>query len=319
MALPARPPGPAFNRRPGGNTIGSLTFRMAAGATVVSFIIIAFQAGRIRARAPESGAEGSSEVASVTETASVTGTALVAATPVDPRLVPFHGLLEGVTDYEDIAQNRAYAALAQHVHSLTDEEAARILRKDLDFNALVHAPQLARGEMLRVDGMLIKLEAVRLAPGAGPPGVENAWRGWLMEPGGNECFVFDLIGDAPDVSTRDLVRVEGTFLKVLRYDLEHPQMVVDAKGEPVRDAGGRLMKVTTRDAPFLIARRAWRPAEGEIERPFRYDYLAVVILTVVGVVLLIQRKRAGLEAALLEAKHAEIARRLNRKKPMGDA
>jgi hypothetical protein len=210
----------------------------------------------------------------------------------DPRLVRFHGLLDSVADFEDVAQNRAYAALAEHVRRLTDEEAARILRPDLDFKQLLANPAPVRGEIVRVDGLLVRLEPVRLVPGAGPPGVEDAWRGWLVELDGDGCYVFDFVGLPVEVSTRDVVRVEGAFLKLIRYE----------------NQGG-----ASRDAPFLIARRAFRHVGDETPRPFRYDYVAVILIAVIGVGVIMQRKRAADDRTLFDARREGLAGRGHKK------
>jgi hypothetical protein len=282
-------------RRPEGPSLWALTLRLALFATLISIAWIAMQASQMRvqqrattaAAAKAAAAEAGGDAGASPDAITVSAARPVTPPPSDPRLVPFHGLLEGVTDYEDVAQNRAYAMLGDHTRRLTDDEAKRVMREDLDFAALTRAPHLARGEYIQATGLLIKLEPVRLVPGAGPPGVEDAWRGWLMEPGGNECYVFDLIGEPADIDRRDLVRVEGTFLKVLRYE--------NTRGQ-------------SRDAPFLIARRARTLGEDEIKRPFRYDYLVVGLAGLCGMLLVLQWKRSKDEAALIQAKRAEMDR-----------
>jgi hypothetical protein len=304
-------------------SMGALTLRIAVMATLASVAIIGFQANGLRAFSRSGDdATSSAEPTILTGTAVPTATALddVPPPPTDPRLVPFHGLLDGVTDFEDIAQNRPYAALAEWVHELKDDEAAKIIRTDLDYTRLTRWPNRSRGELVQVSGLLRALEAVKLAPGAGPPGVVNAWRGWLVEPGGEEAMVFDLIGDPPDAGEDDLVRVEGAFLKVVRYESGNYHPVKDAKGDPVLDEHGNVARTNLRDAPFLIARRAWRLSEQEMEseKPFRYDYLAVMLIAIVGALLLLQRHRTASEMALLEAKREELARRLEERKGKGN-
>ncbi|HVY60958.1 MAG TPA: hypothetical protein VHF22_04860 [Planctomycetota bacterium] len=331
--FPPRPPGHALARRPAGANLGALTFRFAIMATIASIVLIGFQANRYRKAAEAEAAahgEGWGSAESVTGTAAPVGETETAdedevepPPPDDPHLVKFMGLLDGVADYDDVAQNQAYAALAEHVHNLTDEEAARILHKKLHYKQLLREPKVWRGEMLHADGLLIDLTPVRLAPGAGPPGVEDAWRGILMEPGGDEGFMFDLIGDPPDISKKSLVRVEGAFLKIVRFEAGEPHPKLDARGRPVVDANGKLVPETTRDAPFLVARRAWQLEESELPRPFRYDYVVVVLGSLVGVFILVQRKKAAQDQALLDSKRAELQRRLSRKSkpkpPTGEA
>lgn len=302
---PTRPPGPAFQRRgPAGPPIWSLTLRMAIGATILSAMVLAFQASRLSLPSAKDGTDETGSAAGEHGApAAATGTAATGAGEAehapparDPRQVPFHGLLDSVSDYDDVAQDQRYAKLGEWVRHLTDEEAARIINEDIDYRALTKNPGSWRGELTRVDGLLIKLEPVRLVPGAGPPGVEDAWRGWLMEPDGNEAFVFDLVGAPVEINRRDIVRVEGAFLKVLRYETQ--------RGD-------------TRDAPFLIARRAWALSEDEIVRPFRYDYVAVCLAAVVLVVVLVMRRQAAQDRAMLDSKRDELARKLN--KPKGEA
>ena len=182
------------------------------------------------------------------------------------RRVLFHGLLESVSDYDDVAQNRAYAALAGHVWHLTEEEAKKIRRDDLGYEALVKNPSLYRGELVRRLGLLLAFAPVRLVPGAGPQGVEDAWRGYLVDTSGEECYIFDSLTKPPPVELRrDLVAVEGAFLKVVRYE--------NVSGEE-------------RDAPFLLARQITPVEEGELERPFRYDYVAAALVGVMIVAFL---------------------------------
>lgn len=282
-SLERRPGESPGGPRPGSPPLFALTLRLAAGATLLGLALVGLQASR-------AGLVGRSEAPAVE--------AAPLPPPSPPRegMVPFHGVLDGVKDYEDVAQNRPYAYLAEHVRRLTDDDAKRVLRTDLAYPQLVSAPALYRGEIVRVDGLLVRLEAVRLVPGAGPPGVEDAWRGWIVDTEGDEAYIFDFIGDPPEISNRDMVRMEGAFLKVLRYESRRGQ---------------------TRDAPFLIARQVRHLAEDEIERAFRYDYVAVVVIGIVGVLLLFQRKRAYEEGVVLQLKREGIARRL--KKKAGDA
>jgi len=292
-----------------------MTLRLGVLAVAVCLIAIGFQMNQVGKPAPRDASTGASAMTATAALASLpspaaglleSNTATGSAAPLDelsprlrdPQLVRFHGLLDGVADFEDVAQNRAYAALGDHVRRLTDEEAARIVRRDLDFQRIVKEPAAVRGEVVVVDGLLIKLEPVRLVPGAGPEGVEDAWRGWIIDPSGDECYVFDLIGAPVEISRREMVRVEGAFLKVIRYE--------NQRGQP-------------RDAAFLMARRVWRPSADEIERPVQYHYYAVVLIAVIGVGLVIARKRAADDEARLEIKRREHERLATKPKPPRNA
>jgi hypothetical protein len=205
-------------RRP--STLG-LTFRLAIWATLIGMGLVAVQSGLFgpRRHVDTAGGEPSLDYVAPTATARA-----AMPPPRDPRLVPFHGLLEGVSDRDQVVQNQAYATLAEHVRHLTDEEAQRVAIS-VSHTALMREPPLYRGEIVQASGLLISLEAVRLARGAGPPGVEDAWRGILMDPEGDRAWIFDYVGDRPQIDARSLARVEGAFLKVVRYDRKQRQGV----------------------------------------------------------------------------------------------
>lgn len=288
MALPPpRPPGPHAERARDRPSLFAVTLRIAIGATLLSFALIVAQAtilpGARTPAGPDRDPAAERLPAGPLDPDAVTRPTMPA--PRDPRLVPFHGLLDGVTDYdESVAQNQAYAALAEHARRLTDEEARRIVLP-ATYTSMVREPHLWRGELVRATGLLIRLEPVRLVPGAGPPGLEDAWRGWLMDAAGNEAYLFDFAGPRPEIERRAIAGVEGAFLKVLRYE-------------------GQLGHV--RDAPFLLARRVWQLADEEVERPFRYDYVVAVLLAGAVILSLVMLKQAGEDRKLMEFRRAKL-------------
>lgn len=223
-----------------------------------------------------------------------------AAPPRRAGEVKFMGLLDNVSDYDDVAQNQAYAALADWVRHLTDDEAAKIRRDDLDYEALLKNPAELRGEMVRIMGLLVRFEPVRLVPGAGPAEVEDAWRGWVVDTSGNECYIFDTLAAPPAVEPRrDLIAVEGAFLKIVRYEtrdlipvdpddpppapgaapsqyivmdrrdteLKDNQVLTEEQYREARKKFGARFKagVQHRDAPFLLARRVAPVPESEVD------------------------------------------------------
>jgi hypothetical protein len=286
---------------------------------------------------PDEGKVAAFEPAAVTATAGGAGDSPAPATRAAevlprPGEVRFHGLLDAVSDYDDIAQNQAYAALASHVRRLTNEEAARIRRDDLTFEKLMEATPEARrdmrGELVKVLGILIRFEPVRLVPGAGPEGVTDAWRGWLIDPSGEECWVFDTLAAPPPVDLRrDLVAVEGAFLKIFRYETNQwrcprcngidPLQVCPEDGARLEKGGkcpecgrkiprlcreDRTRMVETRDAPFLLARRVWVVADDEVQKtpylpPVAILAIALVALPVfaMGVIRAVRGRGEGIE------------------------
>jgi hypothetical protein len=206
--------------------------------------------------------------------------------------VRFMGLLDNVSDYDDVAQNQAYATLASWVQRLSEDEAARIRRDDLDYEALVKTPAPLRGELVQVKGLLVRFEAVRLVPGAGPPDVDSTWRGWLVDTSGDECYIFDTLAAPPAVEQRrDIISVEGAFLKVLRYE--------NQAGE-------------TRDAPFLLARRVAQVQEEELQamkRSLETPRYVILLLGLAGIALFVlvarQFRGAGGRGSLM-SHHAEL-------------
>lgn len=249
---PPRPPGPLGQPpRDGGARSTWFVLRIAFSACLATAAIVVLQSlGRSGPSAPATRAPtspppraadggpasptptaaagagspavpGDPSPVSSTTTAVPAATGIPTATAEPDRLgaVKFHGLLDAVSDHDDVAQNQAYAVLAAHVRRLSDEEARRIIRPDLDYGTILRDPKAARGEMVRVMGLLVRFEPVRLVRGAGPEGVEDAWRGWVVDTSGDEAWVFDSLAAPPAVELRrDLVQVEGAFLKVMRYE-----------------------------------------------------------------------------------------------------
>ncbi len=175
------------------------------------------------------------------------------------REVPFHGMLDDVQDYTPLEPDFAYAYLVDYVQRLTDEELARLVEPKLGFQMVLDDPVAARGRIVRVIGMPItEWTPIRFDPDVRPATAtgEDAWRAYIVDPSGTECYAVDLLEKPPAVELRrDVVEVEGAFLKVLSYNTKQGK---------------------ERFIPFIVARQAKPVTEERLERPFRWDIAAVV-------------------------------------------
>src|SRR5262245_47302931 len=132
----------------------------------------------------------------------------------------FEGALRAFRDGGQIPYGGSYAYLAEYLSRQDPVEfAKRIEGKYLDYNLVMHDPERFRGEPVRLFGVLyhVRVEKLELTPG----NERNVWEGWLPDPSGDECFIFQTLDPLPDNLKRDgkdYVEVDGLFLMIEGYE-----------------------------------------------------------------------------------------------------
>ncbi len=153
------------------------------------------------------------------------------APEVDTARIPFDGILEAVEDGTPFDEaDRSYRHLLGCLERAGKETLPGKGRR-VGYRKLLEAPSLYRGQSLRVAGLYVHSDPIRI--GAPVSGREWVHRTYLVDPGGDEGYVVDLL-ERPAFELRSLVSVDGVFLKLAAYQ--------GRKG-PIR-------------APFLLGREA---------------------------------------------------------------
>jgi hypothetical protein len=261
------------------------------------------------------------------------------------REVAYHGMLESVVDYQSLeslppdAADTGYGVLKDHVSRLTDEETASQVVPDLDFEKILADPISARGKFVRLTGLQPEWEAKLFDPAVKPASEAggDVWRGFVVDPSGTECYIVDVVETPPAATPRrDLIEVEGAFLKVVFYEtqdgakqaalffrkhdsnqdgvVEKSEWEGDAAEFKTADAdgNGRVIpaEIACRRAPVIIARRASVVPEDRIVRPFRVDVLLACVAVGLFILLIIGalwRSRRGDRPYVLKGARARPA------------
>jgi hypothetical protein len=140
-----------------------------------------------------------------------------AARPSDNK---FEGALRPFRDGGAIPYGGSYEYLTQYLARQDPAEfSKRIEGKYLDYKLALHNPERFRGEPVRLFGVLhsTHVEKLELTPGNS----RNVWEGYLPDPSGEECFIFQTTEPLPDTLARDgtdYVEVEGLFLMIKGYE-----------------------------------------------------------------------------------------------------
>jgi hypothetical protein len=157
--------------------------------------------------------------------------------------IPFDGLLQAVKDGTPFDEaDRSYRHLLGCIERAGPEALPGKGRR-VGYRKILEAPALYRGQSLRVAGLYVHSDPIRIGapvsafpprpPRGGDGGREWVHRTYLVDPGGDEGYVVDLL-ERPAFDLRSLVSVDGIFLKLAAYQ--------GRKG-PLR-------------APFLLGREA---------------------------------------------------------------
>jgi hypothetical protein len=159
--------------------------------------------------------------------------------PVGSRIL-FDGLLAGVRDGTPFDEGEhPYLHLLGRVER-SGKEALPGQGTDVDYRALLKDPDHFRGRTLRVAGLLLQSDPIRLDRPVS--GREWVHRTWLVDPGGDEGYVADLL-ERPAFAPRSLIAVDGIFLKLGTYEGKRgPRQVpflLAREAVPVNESGTR--------------------------------------------------------------------------------
>ncbi len=126
-------------------------------------------------------------------------------------------ILDTCRDFTPVeAIDESYRALLWYLQKLPApllaEEALRV-----PHSLFAKSAKELRGKPFVVTALLIDWKPIALMPPEGD--VEFAYRVYLLDPGGNEAYVVDLLEKLPaGLESKDLVRVEGLFWKLATYE-----------------------------------------------------------------------------------------------------
>ncbi len=130
-----------------------------------------------------------------------------------PR-IPFDGLLGADGGLDD--QSDGYLAVVSHLLREPQSGAARIVSPvAVTMQSLREESAAFRGEMVRVEGLFLHSSPVRLEKKRGE--VEWIHRTFLVDQGGKECCVIDLI-ERPRAAPRETVQTDAVLVRLSRYE-----------------------------------------------------------------------------------------------------
>lgn len=146
----------------------------------------------------------------------------VAAAPAQPgpaKRILFDGMLEGVRDATPLPAEEAdapYRYLLGYLRNVDEAALARQSRK-IDYGKFFDAPGDVRGQVARIDALLIRVDPFRSETGG-----DVVYRAYLVDGWASDGYVMDLI-EKPSVDTsvpgaRPSVQADGVFLKVATYE-----------------------------------------------------------------------------------------------------
>ena len=148
-----------------------------------------------------------------------------------PRLPT--ALERDAADGADFADTPGYRELVRQV---AEGRTPRAAPGDpiLDYAALRADPERHRGKTVTVRGILVQVVATKLQHPAGA--VLEVFRGFVSDTDGGNFIAFDLPKELPATPRlrRDVVEIEGTFYREVRYETRRGRQV---------------------DVPYLVARR----------------------------------------------------------------
>ncbi len=179
------------------------------------------------------------------------------AVPVGARLATaFEGALMDSQNGQDFAETPGYRKLLESLSDFTPEQVAERARIYLDHASALREPDRWRGEFVRLRGLIISMEAIRLRTPI--RGAIDVFRGTITDANGEEGAVFDVLERPPEFDyERDVVEVEGVFYRTVRFENKR---------------GG------FREAPWLIARNVRRLDTEKLERRGPSNPLKVLVI-----------------------------------------
>ena len=129
----------------------------------------------------------------------------------------FEGALIGAKDGEGFAETPGYRRLVELISRHTAAEMIEKGRTELEHAAVLTSPEAWRGKIVHVRGLVIRLEAVKLASPLASR--TDVYRAFITEADGSEGVVVDFLHDPPEIELeRDVVDVEGVFFRTVGYE-----------------------------------------------------------------------------------------------------
>jgi hypothetical protein len=168
----------------------------------------------------------------------------------------FEGALVGVEDFVDFAETPGYRRLLEMLAQYEPAELEKKAIGRLDFAQALSTPDRWRGRIMRLRGMVIGLETVRLWTPVGE--AVDCYRAVITEPDGSEGAIVDFLEPPPPLELEeDVVDVEAVFFRVVRIESK--------SGLP-------------RYAPYLIARGLRRLDQAATPRDTQLSTITLVLL-----------------------------------------
>ena len=176
----------------------------------------------------------------------------------------FEGALRDARDGEDFAETRGYRRLLELVTRYREEELVSKVEANLDLAAAQTDPAAWRGRIVRVRGVIIGLTTERLQTRIGAN--QDAYRAVVWD--GERAAIVDFLQPPPEVRLeRDVVDIEGVFLRTVRYASENGK-------NPL--------------APFVIGRGLRVVDEDSLHSSTKLDTFASILCGAVGLFLVVR-------------------------------
>jgi hypothetical protein len=195
--------------------------------------------------------------------------------PVDDER--WEGTLAEAVDGQDFAETPGYRRLLEIIGQMGEDELRQGAEQQLNIAEALAQPDAWRGKIVRLHGLVAWMQAVKLESPLGES--EDVYRALVTQPDGTAGVAVDFLHPPPELGIqRDVIEVEGVFLRTVRYE----------------NKGG-----THVEAPYLIARGLRRLDVDALRRSTALGGLgkiliaAAVIFLVMRVLLLVRRRRAG--------------------------
>ncbi len=198
----------------------------------------------------------------------------------------YEGALVGAQDGAGFVETPHYRRLLELLQRYREEELRqKALERPDFFQAALADPEVWRGELVRVRGLVAGMEAVRLSRPIGDQ--EDVYRAYVTETDGSEGVVVDFLAQPPAIEIReDVVDVEGVFFRTVRYE---------------------NLKGGVAEAPYLIARNLRRMDPASAPRVTLFDQYAKILIGaglaffVVRILLTLRGKKSAGDSAAARA------------------
>lgn len=209
----------------------------------------------------------------------------------------FEGSLRGVRDGEGFGETPGYRRLLEILTRYGEEELVSKVERNLDMAAAQADPAAWRGHIVRVRGVIIGLSTERLESRIGTS--LDAYRAVIWD--GVRAAIVDFLAPPPAVRLeRDVVDIEGVFLRTVRYESK----------------GGQEQL-----APYVVGRNLRVVDTDSLPRSTRFDSFAAILcgataaFLIVRAILTVRRSHRQGQRPVLDASIRERAARALRTPP----